>query len=165
MRVGKLGLIIWLAFCAGVAGCVSLPKSYSTKVRPLYPKLGDSVSNFYQTIDTLTPVLRWSDIKSEGQTYDVAVWESPSEAPDESITGTPIKPRKWGKQVYYVQAVSQNYFKISKPLKPKTCYHWSVRLRTGSKTSEWATFSQSAVSPIGIGYAYHLPFGFITPGH
>lgn len=164
MKIRKPWGIVLIACCAATAACVSLPKTYSTKERPVYPKLGNSVTDFYQVIDTLQPVLRWKDIKSEGQTYDFALWESLSESPDKSITGTPLKRRDWGNQIYYVQGISQNYFRINKPLKPNTCYHWSVRLRTGNDVSEWVTFSQGAVSLIGIGYAYDFPYGFVTPG-
>ncbi len=163
MKIKKLGLIVLIGYCAATAGCVSLPKTYSTRERPIYPKLGSSVMKFYQVIDTLQPVLRWKNIKKEGQTYDVAVWQAPPKAADKSIVGTPLKPNKWGKQIYYVQGISGNYFKLSKPLKPNTCYHWSVRIRTGKHVSKWATFNQAAVSLVGVGYAYHLPYGFITP--
>ncbi len=163
MKIKKLGAIVLIACSAATAGCLSFPKTFSTQERPIAPKLGASVMNFYLVTDTLQPVLRWKDIRSEGQTYDVALWQSRSEAPDKSITGTPLKNRDWGKQVSYVQGISQNYYKIDKPLKPNTCYHWSVRVRTGDEVSDWAAFSQSAVSPIGFGRAYHLPFGFITP--
>lgn len=163
MKLKKLGVIVLIGFCAAAAGCVSLPKTYSSEERPISPELGSTVADFYQVIDTLQPVLRWKDSKSEGQTYDVAVWESPSQAPDKSIAGTPLKQRKWGKQIYYSQGISQNYFKISKPLKPNTCYHWSVRVRTGNKVTEWATFNQAAVTVGAVGYAYQFPYGFITP--
>jgi hypothetical protein len=163
MKIKKLGIILFIGYCAAAAGCISFPKSYSSDERPISPKLGSSVTDFYQVIDTLRPVLRWKDIKSGGQTYDVAVWESASKTADKSIVGTPLKPREWGKQIYYVQGISENRIKIDKPLKPDTCYHWSVRTRTGGDVSEWATFSQAALSPIGLGYAYRLPYGFITP--
>lgn len=163
MRPGGLALIGVVICFVALAACVSLPKSYSLEARPIYPKLGTSVSDFYQKIDTLEPVLQWSDVKTQGQTYDVAVWETPSRQSDESILGTPLEPRNWGKQIYYAQALSQNYYKISKPLKPNTCYHWSVRIRTGASVTKWATFNQSAVSLLGLGYAYHMPYGFITP--
>jgi hypothetical protein len=152
-----------LFFFVAVAGCASLPKTYSSQARPIYPTLGTSVSDFYEKIDTLEPVLKWTDVKSPGQTYDVAVWETSSRASDKSILGTPLEPRDWGTQIYYAQALSQNFYKISKPLKPNTCYHWSVRIRTGTRVSKWATFNQSAVSLLGVGYAYHMPYGFITP--
>lgn len=163
MKIKKLGAMVLIGYCAIAAGCVSLPKTYNTGELPVYPELGSSVTDFYLVIDTLQPVLRWKDIKSQGQTYDVAVWESESQAPDKSIMGTPFAPREWGKQVDFVQGISENHFKIDKPLKPDTCYHWSVRIRTGKDVAEWATFSQAAVSLVGIGYAYRLPYGFITP--
>ncbi|MDR3554773.1 MAG: hypothetical protein P4L55_08465 [Syntrophobacteraceae bacterium] len=163
MMLNKLGALVLIGCFAVTAGCVSLPKTYSSEERPISPELGGTVMDFYRVIDTRQPVLRWKDIKSEGQSYDVAVWESRSQAPDKSITGTPLKPRQWGKQINYAQGLSRNYFKIGKPLKPETCYHWSVRIRTGKDVSEWATFSQTAVSPIGVGSAYQVPYGFITP--
>lgn len=163
MKMGKFAGIAAIAFCTVAAGCVSLPKSYSSRERPEYPKLGSSVTNFYQVIDTLQPVLRWKDVRTEGQTYDFALWETRSQTPDKSITGTPLKHRKWGKQIYYAQGISRNYYRIPKPLKPDTVYHWSVRIRTGNEVSEWTTFNQAALSPVGLGYAYQFPFGFITP--
>ena len=163
MKMKKLGAIFLIGCCAVAAGCLSLPKSYNTGELPVEPPLGSTVTEFYRVTDTLQPVLRWKDVKSAAQTYDVAVWESQSLPADKSIVGIPFEHRKWGKQVYYAQAINRNFFKIDKPLKPDTCYHWSVRTRTGSKVSEWATFTQTALSPIGLAYAHNLPYGFITP--
>jgi len=118
---------------------------------------------YYQVIDTLQPELRWKDIKSEGQTYDVCVWETSSHVQDESLLGLPFIPRNWGNQVYYVEGIIENYHKINKPLKPDTCYHWSVRTRKGSNVSEWGSFSQGMVSLIVIGLETNVPYGFITP--
>lgn len=156
-------IIVSIICCLGIAGCVSLPKVYNTDAKPIYPELGSTPMKNYKVIDTLQPVLRWKDIKSEGETYDVCVWETSSNPQEESWWGMPYVPRSWGSQVYYVQGISENYYKISKPLKPNTCYHWAVRIRKGNDVSKWSSFSQSMIGLFVVGAEAHVPYGFITP--
>lgn len=117
---------------------------------------------YYKVIDTLQPELKWKDAKKEGQTYDVCVWETKSEPSDDSWRGMPIIPKKYGNQICYVEGITENHYRIETPLKPKTCYHWSVRIRKGTEVSEWASFSQGVVGVV-VGYGSHFPYGFITP--
>ena len=157
-------MVIVLIICSvNIAGCISLPKSYNTDATPIYPELGSTPLKYYQVIDTLQPELRWKDIKSEGQTYDVCVWETQSRVQDESWWGVPLVSKSWGDLVYYVEGISESYHKISKQLKPNTCYHWSVRTRKGKDVSEWSSFGQGMLSVIAVGYEKHVPYGFITP--
>jgi len=156
-------LAVLIVCCMNAAGCVSLPKSYNTDAKPIYPELGTTVNKYYQVIDTLQPELKWKDIKSEGQTYDVCVWETQSQEKDKSMWGMMYVGRDWGRQIYYVQDISENHVKIDKQLKPNTCYHWSVRTHKGSDVSEWSSFSQGMVSVLVIGYHSKVPYGFITP--
>jgi hypothetical protein len=160
----KILMMTALIFCfVNTFGCIALPKSYNTEAQPISPELGSTPLKYYNTIDTLQPELKWKDVKSEGQTYDVCVWETKSEIHDESWWGMPLVPQSWGDQVYYVESISENYYRIDKPLKPKTCYHWSVRMRKGSDVSEWGAFDQSMISIVAVGYENHVPYGFITP--
>ncbi|HYA41889.1 MAG TPA: hypothetical protein VEF34_11330, partial [Syntrophobacteraceae bacterium] len=124
--------------------------------------LGSTMAKYYQVIDTLQPDLQWKDIKSQGQTYDVCVWETPSSIQDEAFFAVLVMHRSWGEQVCYVESISENHYKVPKQLKPKTCYHWSVRTRSGNNVSEWASFSQSMVGFV-IGHEGNIPYGFITP--
>ena len=160
----KILMSILLIVCfVNTAGCISFPKSYNIDAQPIYPELGNIPMKYYPIIDTLQPELRWKDITSDGHTYDVCVWETSSHVQDESLWGLPFIPRKWGEQVYYVEGISGNYHKVSKQLKPNTCYHWSVRTRKGNNVSEWGSFNQGMISLIVIGYESNVPFGFITP--
>jgi hypothetical protein len=122
-------VIILIVCCVNIDGCISFPKKYNIDANPIYPELGSTPMKYYQVIDTLQPELRWKDIKSEGQTYDVCVWETSSQLKDGSLLGLPFIPRKWGDQVYYVEGISESYHMINKQLKPNTCYHWSEHVK------------------------------------
>jgi hypothetical protein len=149
--------------CLNTLGCVSFPKNYKTDAKPIYPELGSTIMKHYQVIDTLQPELRWEDIKSEGQSYDICVWETPPKQTGEFWWGVPYVPKTWGDQVYYVEGISENHHRINKQLKPNTYYHWSVRTRTGKDVSEWGSFSQSMLSLFVFGHVTNVPYGFITP--
>jgi hypothetical protein len=162
MKTGiKTLMVLALSICClNFAGCIWFPKNYNTNATPVYPELGDSG---YPVIDTLQPELRWKDVKSEGQTYDVGVWEASSRGEYKSLWGLPVGPGDWGEHVSYVQGISENRYKIAKPLKPNTTYHWSVRIRKGDNVSEWGSFSQTAVGPLVVGHKHDIPYGFVTP--
>lgn len=155
--------MVLIACCVNTAGCISFPKTYNNDAKPIYPELGSTSLKYYKVIDTLQPELRWVDIKTEGQTYDVCVWETSSSMQDESWLGIPFIPNSWGRQVYYVEGINENYHKIDKPLKPNTCYHWSVRTRNGKNVSGWGGFSQGMIGVMVVGYETNVPYGFITP--
>lgn len=155
--------LAWVVFCLNAAGCMTLPKNYSSEAKAISPELGSTPLKYYKVIDTLQPELSWKDVKKEGETYDVCVWETKSHLQDESWWGVPLVPKKWGEQVDYVEGISENHYKVSKPLKPDTVYHWSVRIRKGEETSEWASFSQGMIGVLVMGYETHVAYGFITP--
>jgi len=163
INIKMLMVIVLIVCCVNTAGCISFPKNYNTDAKPISPELDSTPMKYYKVIDTLQPELRWKDIKSEGQTYDLCVWETSSRPQDESWWGLPFTPVSWGEQVYYVEGMSESYHKIAKQLKPNTCYHWSVRTRKGNDVSEWGSFSQSMISVIVIGHEANVPYGFITP--
>ncbi len=156
-------IIALIVCCVNTSGCISFPKTYNIDVKPIYPELGNTPMKYYQVIDTLQPELRWKNIKSEGETYDLCVWETSSHIQDESLLGMPFISRNWGEQIYYVEGISDCYHKINKQLKPNTCYHWSVRTRKVNNVSEWGSFSQGMIGLIVVGYETNVPYGFITP--
>jgi hypothetical protein len=163
INIKILMLTLLTACCLNTAGCASFPKHYNTEATPIYPELGSTIMKHYEVIDTLQPELKWKDIKTEGQTYDVCVWETKRQDSGEFMRGVPYVPKSWGDQVFYVEGISQNYVKINKPLKPDTYYHWSVRTRKGKDTADWATFNQSMISILVYGRVDHVPYGFVTP--
>jgi len=158
-----LMVTVLVACCISAAGCITTTKSYNTDAKPISPELGSTPLKYYIVINTLQPELRWKDIKSEGQTYDVCVWETASQLQDKSWWGPPLVHKSWGNQVDYAEGISENYHKVGIQLKPNTCYHWSVRTRKGSDVSEWGSFGQGMISLIVIGYDNRVPYGFITP--
>jgi hypothetical protein len=163
VHIKILMITVFLLCCLNITGCVSFPKNYNTDAEPIYPELGSTIMKHYQVIDTLEPELRWKDIKSEGQTYDVCIWETSSDEQGEFFRGVPFVPRSWGKQIYYAEGISDNYYKVNKPLKPNTYYHWSVRTRKGTNVSEWGSFSQNTIGLFVVGNVSNAPYGFITP--
>jgi hypothetical protein len=163
INIKILMVTVLIVCCVNTTGCVSFPKNYNIDTKPIYPELGDTPVKYYQVIDTLQPELRWKDIKSADQTYDVCIWETPSHEQGEFWYGVPFTPKTWGNQVYYVEGIGESYHKVSKQLKPNTCYRWSVRTRKGKDVSEWSSFSQSIIGLFAVGHVTNVPYGFITP--
>jgi hypothetical protein len=165
MKIGiktAVGLAL-IVCCIITVGCITFGKEYNIDAKPVYPELGATPSNRYPTIDTLQPDLKWTDVKSEGRTYDLCVWDTSKHTQDGTWIEMPGVPLSWGEQVYYVEGLTENHHKIAKQLKPNTCYHWSVRIRQGSKLSDWGAFSESRLMANVVSRENHVPYGFVTP--
>jgi len=88
----------------------------------------------FATLDTLVPTFKWEPATAGGMTYDVAVWEA--------VTYHHLGPLgeayAVGRVVVYAENIDSPQFGILDPLKPKTKYFWSVRLRKGDRVSTWS---------------------------
>jgi len=117
----------------------------------------------YQTIDTLSPELKWKDLKKANQTYDVCLWETPYRSIEDIKRKADQAQANWGIPVYSTNNIATNYFQIPIRLKPDTYYNWSVRIRDGEKVDDWSSFTQQKAVFSAV-YTYSdVPFGFKTP--
>jgi hypothetical protein len=161
-----LGLVISLVF---FSGCYELPRSYrglywlNAGISPIYPDMNYGYIDRYKTIDTLTPELKWKDLKKSNQTYDVGIWETPYRSIDDIKKKANQGETSWGIPVYSTNSIPTNYFQIPVHLKPDTYYNWSVRVREGEKVGNWSSFVQQKAVFSEV-YTYSdIPFGFKTP--
>jgi hypothetical protein len=85
------------------------------------------------TLDTLVPPLKWKPATAAGMTYDVAVWEAVTYhvGPFSDVYAP-------GRLAVYAENIDSPQLGIPDPLKPKTKYVWSVRLRKGDRVSTWS---------------------------
>jgi len=166
-----IGLVISLIF---ISGC-EFPRSYdtfhvagSTPVRdhgisPIYPAMNYGYANRYKAIDTLMPELKWKDLKTTNQTYEVCIWEAPYRSIEDVKKKADQFQASWGISVYYTNNIATNFHQITLRLKPDTYYNWSVRIHDGKKVGNWSSFSQQEAVLSVIYDRDNTPFGFKTP--
>ena len=117
----------------------------------------------YRTIETLTPELKWKDLKKPNQTYDVCIWETPYRSMKDIERKDDQFQTSWGITVYSTNNIATNYHQIALRLKPDTYYNWSVRIRDGEKAGDWSSFIQQRAVFSAIYTRSGVPFGFKTP--
>jgi len=160
----SLGLVISLFF---FSGCYELPRNYGTVfhagISPIYPAMNYGFVSRFQTIVTHTPELKWRDLKTTNQTYDVCIWETPYRSIDDIKRKEAQFQSSWGIPVYSTNNIATNYFQIPLRLKPDTYYNWSVRVRDGEKVGNWSSFAQGRAELSVIETRSGVPFGFKTP--
>ena len=122
------------------------------------------IAGRYKTIDTLTPELKWTDIKKPGQTYDLCIWKADGGTAINYYGGYQwtTNAASWGTPVYSTNNIAENFHQIDRPLEPNAYYNWAVRIRDGEKVSAWSSFNQ--VEDVGTEseMRYNNPFGFKT---
>jgi len=82
------------------------------------------------TVKTLRPAFAWVAHES-GVSYDLIICAG---VYDQHGLWTP------GKTVYYCEGIPTPSHVIDHPLQPDTVYVWSVRTRSGNRTSKWAAY-------------------------
>jgi hypothetical protein len=165
----KIQYLAWLGFVTIailINGC-TFPRTYGTMFRagisPVYPVMGYSLDNRYKTIDTLTPELKWRDLKKTNQTYEVAIWETPYRSIEDVKKKDEQFESSWGVLAYSTNNLSTNFHRVFVPLKPDTYYNWTVRICDGEKAGGWSTFEQERAVLSVITTHYGVPFAFKTP--
>ena len=117
----------------------------------------------FATLDTRVPTLKWKPATAAGMTYDVAVWEAVNyhRKPvdvliDGEITKDIYSP---GRLAVYAENIDSPQFEIRDPLKAKTKYFWSVRLRKADRVSTWSRrgFRVPYYSRSGEWFAFETP--------
>jgi hypothetical protein len=107
------------------------------------------------TVGTLQPTLAWSPVKKPGVSYDLII-----------CAGVDSHDGFWvpGKTAYYRQGITTTTHTVDQPLSPGTVYVWSVRTRSGDRTSKWAAYSDDHPSLLqGSQRRYNAMCVFKTP--
>ena len=126
-------------------------------VEPLLPQ--DTTEGF-PTTSTRTPLFEWKPSKTDGVTYDIAIYESVTLAGFDAVPGA---RRQRGKLAAYAEGLQEPRFQLSTPLQPDRKYMWSVRLRNGDTVSSWSVSSYFAFFIVGWASGSGAWFGFSTP--
>lgn len=163
----KMSRLIILGFSALLFSGCAAPRNYNFwgigGLYPIYPGMNYGYISRYRTIDSLSPELKWHDVKKPNQTYDVAIWETPYRSLDDIKKKVKQADWSWGILVYSTNSISTNHFQLPIRLEPDTYYNWSVRVRDGEKVERWSSFSQEVVYGELQEVHDNNPFGFKTP--
>jgi hypothetical protein len=136
-------------------------------VEPVDPPIerglgGLSVIGF-ANVNRLDPTLKWKPIEDPEVTYDVVVREAvayPRSAIRLTSHDYEFVP---GRVVAYAENVAGSEFRIPDPLKPKTRFFWSVRLRKGDQVSSWSVGGHFLFLVVAMSSSSGQWFGFETP--
>jgi hypothetical protein len=162
----SLGLVLGFVF---LSGC-DLPRSYGTYgtffhsgISPIQPVMGYGFTDRYQTTGTLTPELKWKDLKTTNQTYEVAIWETPYRSVEDVKKKGDQFHSSWGTLVFSTNNLATNSYQVAISLKPDTYYNWSVRIHEADKVGRWSSFEQQR-AVLSVMYTHSdIPFAFKTP--
>jgi len=136
-----------------LAGCSS---SFNS-IKPIYPEIANPL--FPNTIDNLQPTFRWEPLQESNITYDFILYEGLNSFKYNIDAST----GNIGKEVYYRENFAEPQCKLDQPLKAKTEYYWSVRIRRGQSISEWSLYDYVYFTGLGIGQLHNRNFVFRTP--
>lgn len=128
----KLVAAMVMVLC--LAGC------YSTDyhiIEPIEPptKGGYAFPYWYTEVESLSPHFQWKEIP--GSTYDLIIYEAVMVQGMEAGWDKVASP---GAEVFYEEDISEPQLALPIPLEPDTDYVWSVRARSASGVTEWATY-------------------------
>jgi hypothetical protein len=119
----------------------------------------------FPTINSLTPTFSWKPVKGENISYDLIIFDAATYRFPVDI-GTSAEQTMKGHMVLYKEDIQNSHYKLEKPLKPKTRYFWSVRLRDQNNdiVSGWSTHSHRTFIPfVYMSSGYGAWFTFSTP--
>ena len=140
-----------------IASCAMWPRVRFNEISAKYP-VGRWNPNtgmvMGEHVDSLQPVLRWEPSTQPGVTYDVVIYRG------EVVIRENLHARR---KVYFRAGLTETNHVVQVPLKPKTLYCWSVRLRHGSDVSPWSQAIYENTL-FGLPGSRHTKlFMFITP--
>jgi hypothetical protein len=126
-------------------------------VEPIEPAQAGSQ---FPSVPDLAPRLEWKRVGGEGVTYDVVIYEA-------LPYGPPLRMNYvQGPMVDYAEGLATPTYQVKTPLRPRSYYFWSVRLRKGETVSEWSSMSYREFSFLIFALiserATYVPFRFKT---
>ncbi len=147
--------LLLLVCCYLLVGC-GIAASYKS-IKPVFPEIGNPMAP--KTIDTLQPVFTWEPLQEANLAYDFILYEGIGSLK----YSWEVSTGRIGRELYYRESLTEPRCTLEQPLKPKTEYYWSVRVRRGNTTSEWALYDYTLFTGLGIGKLYNRHFVFRTP--
>ena len=138
-------------------------------IKPIKPEYQGA--NPCSSVDSLLPEFRWQPAAEPGTSYDLIIWntvEKPKQWGEFRRYGNPCAHRyAGGEQVYYAEDIKDSFHVLTTPLKPDSCYAWSVRERRGSVVGSWSNFNANVYS-LGVVVGDYMslknsPYFIFTP--
>ena len=126
-------------------------------VTPLSPKV---VTKQFSQTESLMPRFSWKPAGSSGVSYDLIVYEAATYSYVGTDDGIML-----GRMVVYEENIQTPNYQLKTPLKKKTKYFWSVRLRDEEEewVSRWSTYSHFGFYVFYMTSGYGQWFAFSTP--
>jgi len=129
-------------------------------VTPIYPKVARGIhGTTFGKAHSVSPTLKWQAAETPGVSYDVTIWEAAAYRLPSKMSAD-----YWpGDLALYEENVVATELALTKPLKPKTRYFWSVRARQGDMVSPWSRAGHSTFLVVAWTSGSGEWFGFETP--
>jgi hypothetical protein len=129
-------------------------------VTPIQPKVARGIhGTTFGRADSVSPALKWQAAGTSGVSYDVAIWEAAAYRLPSKMSAD-----YWpGHLALYEENVVATELTLTKPLKPKTRYFWSVRARQGDVVSSWSRAGHSTFLVVAWTSGSGEWFAFETP--
>jgi len=112
----------------------------------------------FPEIDNLTPTFSWKPAGRSGISYDLIIYEVAT-----YDFGAGVEQTMQGRMVLYEENLLSTTFHLKTPLKQKTRYYWSVRLRDQNTISRWSTYSHFGFYIFYSTSGFGQWFAFSTP--
>jgi hypothetical protein len=133
------------------------PDHFGSNAVPSGPGPGPRFTEPLTTVETLKPSFAWTATATPDVSYDLII-----------CVGNLNNDGVWvpGKAAYYRESLPTTTHTLGQPLLPNTVYVWSVRCRSGKRTSKWAAYNDANPSLFPrsrLQYDIFLPFK--TPGN
>jgi hypothetical protein len=126
-------------------------------ITPIEPEVGNPC--LARKVNSLQPILSWKPSERPGVTYDLIIYES-IEVQDMAEPGRVV--RQPGDVVYYREGLTLTEHLVEEPLKPKTYYYWSIRVRSNGDISKWSHYDYYANYCLYSVYSGNYLFPFVT---
>lgn len=129
-------------------------------IEPISPAVTRGVhgSTFTRVGDT-APELSWKPSSMPGITYDLAIWEAAAYRLPSAMVDNYIP----GHLMVYEENLAEPRLRLRAPLKPKSKYYWSVRMRNGDVVSSWSHAGHVAFMLVALTSSRGGWFAFETP--
>ncbi|MDH3891751.1 MAG: hypothetical protein OEV49_11765 [candidate division Zixibacteria bacterium] len=142
--------------------CVGCASQTYHLIKPIEPKPKAAAGSPYwpTKVSSLQPQFRWEG--NADQSYDLIIYEVVMVDGAGPLMDKVPSP---GAEVFYEEGIVGTSFVLPNPLRPDTDYLWSVRSRSSTEVSDWATYDTKVGQGIyGPGKSYYkVHFWIKTP--
>jgi len=128
-------------------------------VSPIHPAVTRGIhGSTFGKVDAVAPTLKWAPA-AIGVSYDVAIWEAAAYRLPSKMASDYTR----GRLALYEENLIAPELTLSKPLKARTKYFWSVRCRDGDVVSSWSRAGHFTFLLVAWTSGYGEWFAFETP--